>query len=262
MVHRVMHVIRRSLPAVFMSCVYMFLYIPIAVLVIFSFNNAHFPAPWRGFTLHWYRELYNAPQMWDALSNSLIVAAISTLITIMLSMLLLLYTLLGGRIERWLSGFYINLVIPEIILAVGLLSLFMMLSVTPGLATLIIAHTVLGFGYVLPVVYQRYQEIDTNIIEASLDLGASISQTFYRVIIPMLTPALVTAAILAFVVSLDDFVLAYFCAGASAQTLPLYLLAMLRTGVSPVVNALSTLVLAVSSLLVAIYAYMNMKRYV
>lgn len=166
----------------------------------------------------------------------------------------------GGNVERWLPGFYVNLVVPEIVLAVGLLSLFTMLAMTPGIPTLVVAHSVLCFGYVMPIVYQRYQEIDRRMIEASLDLGASQAQTFYRVIMPLLTPALLTGSVLAFVVSLDDFVLAYFCAGASAQTLPLYILSMLRTGVSPVVNALSTLVLLVSSLCVALYVATNARK--
>jgi len=243
-----------------MCGMYLFLYLPIAILILFSFNNAHFPAPWRGFTLDWYRQLYHAPQIWDALTNSLIVAGCATGMTLILSMLLILYRMQGGNVERWLPGFYVNLVVPEIVLAVGLLSLFTMLAMTPGIPTLVVAHSVLCFGYVMPIVYQRYQEIDRRMIEASLDLGASQAQTFYRVIMPLLTPALLTGSVLAFVVSLDDFVLAYFCAGASAQTLPLYILSMLRTGVSPVVNALSTLVLLISSLCVAIYVATNARK--
>jgi len=243
-----------------MCGMYLFLYLPIAILILFSFNNAHFPAPWRGFTLDWYRQLYHAPQIWDALTNSLIVAGCATGMTLILSMLLILYRMQGGNVERWLPGFYVNLVVPEIVLAVGLLSLFTMLAMTPGIPTLVVAHSVLCFGYVMPIVYQRYQEIDRRMIEASLDLGASQAQTFYRVIMPLLTPALLTGSVLAFVVSLDDFVLAYFCAGASAQTLPLYILSMLRTGVSPVVNALSTLVLLVSSLCVALYVATNARK--
>ena len=244
----------------FVYMMYLFLYAPLAVLIVFSFNESQFPAPWTGFTLDWYYTLYHTQPIWESLANSLIVATASTGITIVLSIALLLYSLEGGAVSRWLPGFYINLIIPEIVIAVGLLSLFTVLTITPGLMTLVIAHTVLGFAYVLPVVYQRYQDIDYRIIEASLDLGATRAQTFYRIIMPMLTPALVTSGVLAFVISLDDFVLAYFCAGASAQTLPLYILAMLRSGVSPVVNALSTLVLCVSSILVAIYAYIDRRK--
>ncbi len=149
--------IRTYLHAGFTTLVYIFLYIPIAVLIVFSFNNANFPAPWSGFTLNWYYELYHSPQIWDALYNSLVVASVSTAITLVLSMLLLLYSIQGGKIEKWLSGLYINLVIPEIVLAVGLLSLFTMLLITPGIPTLVVAHSVLSFGYVMPIMYQRYR---------------------------------------------------------------------------------------------------------
>jgi len=260
MIQRVGQWIRSYIPLLFMWLVYAFLYAPIAVLVIFSCNNANFPAPWRGFTLEWYRELYYASQIWNALSNSLIVAICSTAIALFLSMLLLLYKLQGGRVERWLPALYVNLVIPEIILAVGLLSLFTTLAITPGIPTLIVAHTILGFGYVMPTMYQRYQEIDAHIIEASLDLGASKVQTLSRVVLPQLMPAIIGSCVFAFVLSFDDFVFAYFCAGASAQTLPLYILSMLRSEVSPVVNALFTLVLLASSALIALYAMYSARQ--
>jgi spermidine/putrescine transport system permease protein len=133
------------------------------------------------------------------------------------------------------------------------------LSVPLGKVTLIAAHTVLGLGYTVPVLYARYQELDYRLIEASLDLGATYSQTFFRVILPLIRPALIVGALLVFIISFDDFVLSYFCAGPSAQTLPLYILSMLRSGVSPVVNALATGLLVLSSALVVLFCSLTVR---
>lgn len=232
---------------------YLFLYLPIIVLVVFSFNKAAFPAPWQGCTLKWYQELYSASQLWHALFNSLIVSTISTLLSLVMGISFIYYGVRGGRIHNFFALLYGNLIVPEVVLAVGLLSLFTFFAIPLGLITLIVAHTVLGIGYIVPLLYIRYSEIDRRLIEASLDLGASITQTFFTIILPLLKPAIIAGGLLAFIISFDDFILSYFCAGSEAQTLSLYILSMLRSEISPVINALSTLLLIISSTLVLIF---------
>lgn len=238
---------------VLVASTYLFLYVPLIVLLVFSFNTTPFPAPWTAFTLKWYRELFTSTPLWEAFQNSLIIAVSSTFISISAGALLIFYAAQGGRIGRALVLFYGNLIIPEVVLAVSLLGFFSLASIPLGLATLILAHTLLGLGFVIPLVYARFLELDPKLTEASLVLGATPFQTFFKVTLPLLRPTLIAAALLVFIISFDDFVLSYFCAGSSAQTLSLYILSMLRSGISPVVNALTAILLILSSCLVLIF---------
>ncbi len=245
--------IGRIISLILVATTYLFLYVPIIVLFVFSFNTDHFPAPWSAFTLKWYRELFSSTYLWKAFGNSLIVASFATLISLFAGVGLIFYAAQGGRIGKFLGMFYGNLIIPETVLAVSLLSFFTMIKIPLGLTTLILAHSVLGLGFVIPIVYARYCELDDTLHEASLDLGATPLQSFFKVTLPMLRPTLITTALLVFILSFDDFILSYFCAGSTAQTLSLYILSMIRTGVSPVVNALSSVLLFLSSLLVLLF---------
>ncbi len=243
----------------FVGLVYMFLYVPLVVLVVFSFNTERFPAPWKEFTWHWYQELFHSPFLWESFQNSIIVAVSSTAISLLLGVLLLFWAFQESRVDRWLAFFYGNLVIPETVLAVSLLGFFTFSGVPLGFTTLIIAHSVLGLGFVIPILYAKYQELDARLTEASLDLGATSLQTFRKIILPLLTPTIIAVSLLVFVISFDDFILSYFCAGSSSQTLSLYIFSMIRIGVSPVVNALSTLLLVLSSTFVLIFFSLRTK---
>lgn len=243
----------RSLNLIFIALTYLFLYVPIVVLLIFSFNTEPFPSPWQGFTWKWYEELINSPHLWAAFGNSLIVAFCSTAISVLMGVFLIFYATQGGRVGKFLSLFYGNMIIPETLLAVSLLSFFSLCKIELGLTTLIVSHTVLGLGFVIPIVYARFLELDYRLTEASLVLGATPIQTFFKVTLPLLYPALITSALLVFILSFDDFILSYFCAGSNAQTLSLYILSMIRTGVTPIVNALSSILLLISSLLVLLF---------
>ncbi|MBS0620941.1 MAG: ABC transporter permease [Verrucomicrobia bacterium] len=238
---------------IFVAATYLFLYVPIIVLLVFSFNTEGFPSPWTEFTWKWYQELFHATHLWDAFSNSLIVAISSTLISLTMGVFLIFYAAQGGRIGRFLTLFYANLVIPETVLAVSLLGFFTLISIPLGLVTLVLAHTVLGLGFVIPIVYARFLELDQRMTEASLVLGATPMQTFFKVTLPLLRPSLIATGLLVFIISFDDFILSYFCAGSSAQTLSLYILSMLRSGISPIVNALSAVLLVLSSALVLLF---------
>ena len=238
---------------ILIAATYLFLYVPIVVLLVFSFNTEGFPSPWREFTWKWYYELLHSSHLWHAFNNSLVVAIFSTLISLTMGVFLIFYGAQGGRVGNYLSLFYGNLVIPETVLAVSLLGFFSLLSIPLGLGTLILAHSVLGLGFVIPIVYARFLELDHRMTEASLVLGATPVQTFFKVTLPLLRPSLIATGLLVFIISFDDFVLSYFCAGSTAQTLSLYILSMLRSGISPVVNALSAVLLVLSSFLVLIF---------
>lgn len=241
------------------SCTYLFLYVPLIVLLVFSFNTEGFPSPWKGFTLKWYHELFHSSHLWASFLNSAIVAVCSTGISLTMGVFLIFYAAQGGRVGNFLNLFYGNLVIPETVLAVGLLGFFTFISIPLGLITLVLAHSVLGLGFVIPIVYARFLELDHRMTEASLVLGATPIQTFFKVTLPLLRPALIVTGLLVFVISFDDFILSYFCAGSTSQTLSLYILSMLRSGVSPVVNALSAVLLLFSTLLVLLFFTISQK---
>lgn len=233
--------VSKSTLSIFVASVYAFLYMPIMVLVLYSFNDGGFPDAWNGFSFRWYYELFQSQEIWRAFQNSIIVASISSLLSV--SMSILLVHGVRGYKRDVVSIFYSNALIPDIVLAVGLLSLFSYLMVPLGLTTLVAGHTLLGLGFSMPIIKGRYDELDKSLIEASLDLGASLRYTFFHVTVPFLYPAILVAFLLSVIISFDDFLISFFCSGSSVQTLSLYIFSMIRSGISPVVNALSTLLL-------------------
>jgi spermidine/putrescine transport system permease protein len=211
---------------------------------------------WRGFTLQWYIKLWHSIEVWKSVLDSWYVACIAAGLSLMMGLLAVVYGVQTG-LKRYFVLFYASVAIPEVVLAVGLLSLFIFLAMPLGYTTLIIAHALIGLGYVIPIIQTRFSEIDKRLIEASSDLGATYGQTLYNIIVPLLVPALLSAAILVFIISWDDFILSFFCSGSSVQTVPLYIFSMIRSGTTPLVNALSTLLLVLTSLLVLIFTYLN-----
>ena len=242
----------------FVSLVYLALYAPIIVLIVFSFNKNPLSFKWTGFTFEWYKELFSSVEILQALKNSLIVAFSSVFLSITMA---LFYVFYGANsfLNRLVILFYGSLIAPEIVLAVCLLSFFTFFTIPLGITTLIVGHTLIGLAYVVPIIKTRYEEMDYRLIEASMDLGATESQTFYKIVIPILAPAIISASLLVLIVSLDDFLISFFCAGASTLTLPMYIFSEIRSGATPVVNALSTLLLVVSSLLILILTSLKLK---
>lgn len=232
---------------------FLFLYTPIVILCVFSFNSKPFPAPWDHFTVNWYQELFNSSALWQSFRNSLVVAILSTFLSLMMGILLIFFRASGGRIAKFLPLFYGSLIIPETVLAVSLLTFFSILGIPLGLPTIVVSHAVLGLGFVIPIVYTHYLELDPRLQEASLVLGATPSQTFFKITLPLLRPTLLATGVLIFIISFDDFIITYFCSGTSFQTLSVYLFSTIRTGISPVVNALSVFLLALTSLLVLFF---------
>lgn len=241
----------RFLHPVIVCLAYLFLYLPIFVLVLFSFNDASISVSWVGFSLQWYKKLINSPEILSALQTSLIVAFVTTFLSVLIGTLFVVAT-------RWWRGsfianiFYSNILLPEIILAIGILSIFTFLRIPLGYGSLIAGHTLLGLGFVIPIVKARFAELDPVLTEASLDLGATYFQTFRKVIIPLLMPSLIASGLLVFTLSMDDFLISLFCSGPTVQTLSVYVYSMIRTGIDPMINAISSCFLIISSLLVLI----------
>ncbi len=246
-----------TMPA-FVSSVYFFLYLPIFILVLFSFNDARFVYKWSGFTLNWYYELFRSTEVWLALQNSLIIATSSSILSLIMGCLLVWG--LFRRSKFLLPLFYITVMIPDVVVSVGLLSFFTLLYVPLGITTLIAGHTLLGLGFVVPIMYSCFNELDYRLIEASLDLNASRWQTFFKVVLPLLKPSLIAAGLLVFIISLDDFLIAFFCASSDSQTLSLYIFSMVRLGLSPLINALSVFLLSVSCLFVLLFSSLRDRK--
>src|SRR3990167_7946873 len=163
----------------FLGLIYSFLYLPIIVLIFFSFNKSASNYAWNGFTLSWYKDLISSPDIWDPFCNSMIVGFSAVFLSIFLSLMFI--ASLNWQKSKLVSIFYSTMLFPDIVIAVGLLSLFSFFDISLGLTTLIAGHTLLGLGFAAPLLYSRYQELDPKIIEASLDLGASNLQTFKKI---------------------------------------------------------------------------------
>jgi spermidine/putrescine transport system permease protein len=241
----------------FLGLIYAFLYLPIIVLITFSFNSSSSNYSWSGFTFDWYRQLLNSTEIWDPFCNSMIIGTSAVFLSILFA-LMFIWSLNWGY-SKMFTIFYSTMLLPDIVIAVGLLIIFSFFAVPLGLTTLIAGHTLLGLGFAVPLIYSRYQELDQQVIEASLDLGASNGQTFRKIVIPFLRPAIISSMLSVFVLSLDDFLVSFFCAGSASKTLSLYIYAMVRAGVSPIINALSTVILIGSSILVLIFSFLRIR---
>ncbi len=228
---------------------YLFLYLPILVLVVFSFNDASFSIEWVGFSLRWYKKIMYSPEVLAAMKTSLVVALVTTFLSVFIGTCFVVSSK-WWRTSFLTNLFYSNILLPEIVLAIGILSIFTFFQIPLGYGSLIAGHTLLGLGFVIPIVRARFVELDPVLTEASLDLGATYFQTFRRVIIPLLMPSLLASGLLVFTLSMDDFLISLFCSGPTVQTLSVYVYSMIRTGVDPMINAISTCFLVISSLLV------------
>lgn len=249
-----------SLRNIALALVILILFTPLIVLVIYSFSEKGFPYSFGKVTGNWYIALFEESELWVSFFNSLFIAITSSLICAVITLFMLAYQFYGGCIKRVVPLFYSNLIIPEIILAVSLLSFFTHLNLELGIKTIIIAHTLIGLGLCIPILYNRYCDIDENTIEASYSLGATKLQTFFRIILPIMRPSISTSCIFIFILSFDDFILSYFVSSQSTQTISLYLISCLRTGISPSVNALSLLLLVTTIAIFSIFFKRNRVR--
>lgn len=222
---------------------YAYIYLPILLLIIFSFNSQKINVRWEGFTFYWYGELLHDQEVLLATRNTLIIAFISTIVSTVIgtfaALALQRYRFPGYTLAE--STLYIPVIIPEVVMGISLLVFFAQIGMRLGLATITLAHIAFNIPFVALVVRARLHGFDKAIEEASMDLGANEVQTFIRVTLPTIMPGVLAGAMLAFTLSLDDYVITYFTAGPGSTTLPLRVFSMVRFAVTPEVNALSAL---------------------
>lgn len=222
-----------------------FLYLPIAVLVVFSFNTSKRNIMFQGFTFEWYGKMFQNTRLLEALQNTIVVAVCSTVISVVIGTIgafgLNKYKFRGKQAIDALM--YIPVVIPEIILGIALLSIFSMVRMPLGLLTLIIAHATFCIPFVVFTVRARLNGFDTSIEEAAMDLGANRIKTFLEIVLPSIMPGVISGALLSLTLSMDDVIISFFTTGPQSMTLPMQIYSMVRSGISPDVNALFTLIL-------------------
>lgn len=234
------------------ALVFLFLWTPIVVLVAFSFNRGKQTAVWQGFTLDWYEKLLANEQILSAVKNSLIAATLTTVVATVVGTLVALAL---GRYRFRGSGFtqvllYLPIILPEIVIGAALVTFLGVVGWRLSLATVVLGHIVFSTSYVAIVVRARLSGFDRSLEEAALDLGARPVEVFRRVTLPLIWPGILAGALLVFTLSIDDYVVTSFVAGVGATTLPIQIYSMLRVGVTPEVNAVSTLLLLVTIVLI------------
>jgi len=235
----------------FTLAIFAFLYLPLAVLLIFSFNESRLMMDWQGLTTLWYRILFQDERMLDALANSLWVAFWTTVLSLLLGV-----PAGVGLARRSLKGnvlfealLLLPLVVPEIILAVAFAELYGFAKLRLSFWTIVITHVAFSLSYVILMVRSRMARLDQSLVEAAMDLGAGPGQTFFRVLLPHLTPAVLASSLMVFTISLDDYVITSFVAGAGNTTLPLQIYSMAKEGLTPEINAVCTLLMVVTVLM-------------
>jgi spermidine/putrescine transport system permease protein len=228
---------------------YAFLYLPLVIVVVYSFNDSRLNAEWVGFTLGWYRTLFADDDMLAAARNSLVIGVSASAISTVLG------TMAGFAMHRWKTRLLPVLVltpiaIPEILVGVSLLIFFVLLNFTLGLVSVALAHIAFCIGFVAIVVRARMAGMDESLTEAARDCGATPWQAFRHVTLPLIMPGVIAGALMAFTLSIDDFVITFFTAGAGTVTLPLQIYSMIKIAVTPEVNAVSTLLMLLTLLLI------------
>jgi spermidine/putrescine transport system permease protein len=231
--------------------VYAFLYIPLLIVILYSFNDSKLNAEWVGFTLDWYRKLFHHEEMIQAAGNSLLIALIASFCSTVLG------TMAGFAMHKYPNRLLQLLVltpiaIPEILMGVSLLIFFVMLNLSLGMVSITLAHIAFCLGFVAIVVRSRLAGMDESLTEAARDCGATPWQAFRLVTLPLIMPGVIAGALMAFTLSIDDFVITFFTAGANASTLPLQIYSMIKIAVTPEVNAVSTLLMGLTLLLIVI----------
>ena len=230
---------------------YLFLYLPLVNVVTYSFNDSKLNAEWIGFTFKWYAKLFHNEEMIEAATNSLVIALVASLVATVLG------TLAGLALHRFKLRLLPVLIlapvaIPEILMGVSLLVFFVMLNLTLGMMSIVLAHIAFCISFVAIVVRSRLAGMDESLVEAARDLGATPLQAFWQVTLPLIMPGIIAGALMAFTLSIDDFVITFFTAGAGTATLPVKIYTMVKIAVTPEVNAVSTLLMLLTLFLIVV----------
>ena len=252
----------KTLDNLCLSLVLIFLFLPIIVLIVFSFNTSRLNIVFEGFTLKWYHELFHNKVLLEALVNTMLVALTSTVISTIIGTIsaygLKKYNFKGKKFINELL--YIPVIIPEIVLGISLLCIYSFLKLELGMFSLILSHIAFSIPFLIINVNSSIEAMNPNIEEAASDLGASKLKTFFYVVIPCLLPGMLSGAELAFTLSLDDVVISYFTAGPDSNTLPLQIFSIIKSGVTPDVNALITLLLAIIFTILFVSMSLSIRR--
>ena len=242
----------------YMGIIYLFLYAPIVVLIVFSFNNTKSRNVWTGFTLKWYQQLFSNELILSSLFNTLGLALISSIVATIIGTMAALGISAMKRKQRtlFLNLTYLPIISPEIVTGISLMLTFVLLGLDFGFVTLLLAHITFNIPYVLLNVMPKLRQMDKHLYEAAQDLGCNNVQAFTKVVIPEIMPGIISGFLMALTYSIDDFVISYFTYGPKLQTLPITIYSMTRKRVSPEINALSTIIFFIVLL---ILLYVNRK---
>lgn len=238
----------------YLTLIYLFLYIPIFALIVYSFNNTHFSMVWHGFTTTWYTQVLHDTHLWIAVWHSfylgIAASATALLIGTLGAVSFYRYTFPWKKLLQGIL--FVILIFPDIVFAIAFLILFSIIGLPLGFWSLYIAHTTFCIPFIVVIIYSRIKGIDPNIFAAASDLGATESQIFLRITFPLLLPAIISAGLLSFALSFDDIVISYFVSGPEFEILPVKIFSLARLGVSPELNALCTLLFVISFMLVSL----------
>jgi len=247
---------------VFLVLIMLLIYLPIAVVVVYSFNGSKISSVWSGLSLEWYRQLFDDVDMFVALKNSLVLATLSSVLSGIIGTLGAV-GIRRSKMRAESSVEYLTMLpimIPEIILGMLFMAFFSMIGMPFGMGTLVIAHSTFCIPYIYTVVKGRLSGIDINVQEAARDLGAKEYQVILNIVLPQLMPAVISGMLLAFAMSLDDVIISIFVTGVNTNTLPIKIYSQLKTGVTPEINALCTLMLLVTIVILLLSAFLGKKH--
>ena len=253
---------RFKLSNLYLALVMAITYLPLLIVVVFSFNDSKLTVGWKGFTLRWYQTLFRNAALMEALGNSILLGVLSCLFAAVIGTL----GAIGmARVHYKTKGMMeylstIPMIVPEIILAMAFMAFFSTMGLPFGMVTLVISHTAFCIPYVFMMVKARLVGIDKSLEEAARDLGASPARTFWDITLPLIMPAVLSGCILAFAMSFDDVVISLFVTGPTLSTLPIKVYTQLKTGVTPEINALCTMILLVVILGLSVYNVLTSKR--
>jgi spermidine/putrescine transport system permease protein len=245
---------KKTFSGMYLAFAFIFLYAPIIFLMVFSFNEGKYSGNWEGFSLKWYIQLLEDRYIMKALYNTIIIAVISSILSTIIGTFAAygIYNMkiIPQRLTLTLNN--LPIINPDIVTGVSLMALFAIFSMDFGLVTLIIAHITFSVPYVILSVLPKLKQLPKDTIEASLDLGATQTQTFFKVVLPEIMPGIVAGLLIAFTLSIDDFVISFFTTGSGVSNLSITIYSMARRGISPKINALSTMmfVTVISMLLI------------
>lgn len=249
--------------------VLLFLYLPIVLLIVYSFNASRLAIVWEGFTLQWYRDLWNEmlahladerrSTLIESMNNSLIIASATTVASVLLGTLgaWVLHRYRFPALRSITTLVFIPMIIPEIIMGISLLIFFKTVDFELGFATVIISHVTFCFPFVLIAVQARLAGLDPSLEEAAMDLGATPFGAFRRVIVPYLLPSIISGALMSFTLSLDELIVTYFTRGPKSETLPIKVFGMAKVGLNPMLNTISTVFIVLTAMLVVLAESLN-----